>query len=213
MGAAVAQRSFEGALGLQARTAGDVPGVSVAARWQPELKANPESVMNILEKDDEEPCTKTRSGRSGSGNKSSIGGTKKARKKARKKASAVFNANLKRGSLKFSMGSVIDGLMQCPDMPNEDRVGGADADNRELCVSGLPPDCKELDLYKMFAPFGALPMRGISIMKLPNGDCKGSAFVLFLDSTEAQRAIDTLHETVMPDRPYLKVYLNRNNHQ
>ena len=93
------------------------------------------------------------------------------------------------------------------------RVGGANVDDRELCVSGLPPDRKELDLYQMFALFGALHMRGISIMKLPNGDCKGAAFVLFLDSTDAQRAIDTLHEAEMPDRPYLKVYWNRNNDQ
>ena len=127
-------------------------------------------------------------------------------------ASALRNANLKRGSLKLSMESVIDGLTQCPDMPDEDRVGGADVDNRELWVSGLPPDCKELDLYKMFAPFGALPMRGISIMKLPNGDCRGSAFVFFLDSTEAQSAIQTLHEHEMPDGTELKVDLRKNGH-
>ena len=124
----------------------------------------------------------------------------------------VFNANLKRRSLRYSMGTVTHGLIRSVSMPKEDRFGDVNADDRELCVSGLLPDCNELDLYKVFAPFGALQINGISVMKLPNGDCNGSAFVRFLDPTEAHRAIATLHKHELPDRTELNVDLRKKNY-
>mmetsp|Transcript_2120 Transcript_2120/g.5374 ORF Transcript_2120/g.5374 Transcript_2120/m.5374 type:complete len:246 (+) Transcript_2120:102-839(+) len=92
--------------------------------------------------------------------------------------------------------------------------GGRSFTNDEgaVFVGGLSPDCSDLDLYRIFAPFGAIAPRGVKAMLEEDRlTCKGYGFVNFLYSESAQAAIQTLHGTVLPDGNSLKVHIKRNN--
>ncbi|CAE8622168.1 unnamed protein product, partial [Polarella glacialis] len=74
-------------------------------------------------------------------------------------------------------------------------------------IAGLPIDTTDLDLYKIFAPFGALFPKGVRAMLHPDGTCKGIGFVNFLDSACLEAAVQTLNGTTMPDGTVLVVKL------
>jgi len=68
-----------------------------------------------------------------------------------------------------------------------------------IYVNCLPPDTTDLDLYKLFSPFGAIAPSGIRAMMEDDGSCKGFGFVDFLDPTAADAAIVALNNLILPD--------------
>jgi len=58
-------------------------------------------------------------------------------------------------------------------------------------VKNLPTDCTDLEVYRMFSPFGALS--SARAIWQEDGACKGYGFVNFVDPAGAQQAIATLN--------------------
>lgn len=84
--------------------------------------------------------------------------------------------------------------------------GGKVPDDNQVYITGLPVDTTDLDLYKMFAPFGAIQQRGVKAMRRPeDSSCSGVGFVDFSDHAVAQQAIMALNGTMMPDGAVLRV--------
>jgi len=81
----------------------------------------------------------------------------------------------------------------------------------QLYVSGLPMDTTDIDLYKLFSPFGC-PIRpnGVKAMQKPDGSCTGVGFVDVCDPGTAQLAISKLHGLVLADGSQLRVQPKRN---
>jgi len=103
----------------------------------------------------------------------------------------------------FSIRDLFRGLTEAQVLP-----GGASWNNDEhsLYIAGLPSDTSDLDLYKIFSPFGALQPRGVRAMLQEDGvTCKGIGFVNYLESTSSEAAIMTLHGTCLPDGSQLQV--------
>merc|ERR1712039_973335 len=78
-----------------------------------------------------------------------------------------------------------------------------------LYIAGLPMDTQNVDLYRLFAPFGAICPRGVHAMRAEDGSCKGIAFVNFVDEESARLAIATYNGVTMPDGTALKVSLKQ----
>merc|ERR1712048_761184 len=78
-------------------------------------------------------------------------------------------------------------------------------DNGAIWIGGLPYDTTDLDLYQIFAAFGAIPSNGVRAMLNDDGSCKGFGFVNYIDPTHAQTAIATLNGTQMPDGSVIQV--------
>jgi len=76
---------------------------------------------------------------------------------------------------------------------------GQRSEAQQLCISGLPPDTTDKDLYDLFGPFGAIPMKGVKAMLGPGGRCTGIGFVDFLDAACVANAVQALNGTVLPD--------------
>jgi len=72
-------------------------------------------------------------------------------------------------------------------------------------VKNLPPDTTDVDLYKLFAPFGAIAPTGVKAMMTPEGICKGIGFVDFVDPTAAATAVMALDNFALPDGTSLQV--------
>jgi len=72
-------------------------------------------------------------------------------------------------------------------------------DANAVYINGLPQDTTELDVYKMFAPFGAIPPQGVRVMFWPDGTCKGYGFVNYLDPSSKQLAMISLNGHKMRD--------------
>eukprot|EP00929_Paragymnodinium_shiwhaense_P005449 TRINITY_DN10742_c0_g1_i1.p1 TRINITY_DN10742_c0_g1~~TRINITY_DN10742_c0_g1_i1.p1 ORF type:complete len:752 (-),score=176.82 TRINITY_DN10742_c0_g1_i1:256-2511(-) len=79
------------------------------------------------------------------------------------------------------------------------------SDVATLYIAGLPRDMDDLDLYKIFASFGAIKPRGATTVKNPDGSCKGFGFVNFIDPVAAQQAITICDGAQMPDGNLIKV--------
>merc|ERR1740121_1702631 len=60
-------------------------------------------------------------------------------------------------------------------------------------VANLPPDTTNADLLKMFAPFGAIPPKGVKALLAPDGTCKGIGFVNFCFEEGCQAACNALN--------------------
>jgi len=100
-----------------------------------------------------------------------------------------------------------DGLCTAGALP-----GGANYENDEntLFVGGLPHDTTDLDLYKIFSPFGAIAPKGIKAMlHLPTGNCKGYGFVNFMDASASQAAVAALNGTTMGDEGAILEVMNK----
>lgn len=106
------------------------------------------------------------------------------------------------GKGEFSMKEIVTGFEKSGGLP-----GGTGWENNEAClyISGLPADAEDVDLYRLFNPFGAIAPRGVKVMQRPDGSCKGFGFINFQDVTAAHAAIATFHGTVLPDDSILTV--------
>lgn len=69
----------------------------------------------------------------------------------------------------------------------------------QVYVQNLPADTTDVDLYKLFAPFGAIAPTGAKALMGPDGGCKGIGFVDFVDPTCAEAAIATLNNFTLPE--------------
>eukprot|EP00927_Polykrikos_kofoidii_P068670 TRINITY_DN639_c0_g2_i1.p1 TRINITY_DN639_c0_g2~~TRINITY_DN639_c0_g2_i1.p1 ORF type:complete len:246 (+),score=37.46 TRINITY_DN639_c0_g2_i1:83-820(+) len=79
-------------------------------------------------------------------------------------------------------------------------------DDSTIFVSGLPEDTTDFDLYKIFAPFGAIAPRGVTaMMEKDTQICKGVGFVNYLEAKASSAAITTLNGTTLPNGRTLKV--------
>lgn len=88
---------------------------------------------------------------------------------------------------------------------------GSNIEQTELYICGLPPNTNDLDLYELFAPFGAIPPRGVRALR--NKDdasvCSGVGFVNFLTREHAEASIQTLNGTMLGDGSSLRVSIKR----
>eukprot|EP00667_Euglena_gracilis_P002100 EG_transcript_2099 len=64
-----------------------------------------------------------------------------------------------------------------------------------LKVSGLPPACDEVSLYKIFTPYGA-----VESVSMPNAGVSPMAYVRFQQAKDAAVAVSHLQGAVMEDR-------------
>ena len=107
-----------------------------------------------------------------------------------------------------TMAVFIQGLYASGAMPGSaPSIGGPRESNEStLFISGLPYDCTDVDLYKIFSPFGAITPSGVHTKPGEQGAiCKGYGSVNFLEASSAQEAITTLNGTQMPDGKVLRV--------
>mmetsp|Transcript_9709 Transcript_9709/g.18710 ORF Transcript_9709/g.18710 Transcript_9709/m.18710 type:complete len:266 (+) Transcript_9709:37-834(+) len=83
---------------------------------------------------------------------------------------------------------------------------GQRSEAQQLCISGLPTDTTDKDLYDLFGPFGAIPMKGVKAMLGPDGRCTGVGFVDYLDAACAANAVNVLNGTILPDGTQLHLH-------
>lgn len=73
----------------------------------------------------------------------------------------------------------------------------------QVFIKNLPVDTTDLDLFKLFGPFGAV--YGTKAMTNPDGSCKGFGFVDFLDPLSAQAAVGALNNFQTQDGGVINV--------
>lgn len=79
-----------------------------------------------------------------------------------------------------------------------------------LWIGGLPRDTTDVDVYRIFSPFGSIIPRGVkATLEDDMWTCKGFGFVTYIDPASAHSAIDTLNGTQMPDGTVMKVSIKR----
>merc|ERR1719343_1303267 len=78
-------------------------------------------------------------------------------------------------------------------------------DENQVYVRNLPSDTTDVDLYRLFAPFGAIAPTGAKAMMGPDGSCKGIGFIDFVDATCAEAAISTLNNLTLADGSSIQV--------
>mmetsp|Transcript_55433 Transcript_55433/g.145962 ORF Transcript_55433/g.145962 Transcript_55433/m.145962 type:complete len:558 (-) Transcript_55433:164-1837(-) len=84
--------------------------------------------------------------------------------------------------------------------------GSTDKDNQvPLYVSGLPSNCEDVHLYRLFSPFGPIAASGVRAMMWPDGSCKGFGFVNYLDVLSANAACESINGAVLPNGAVLQV--------
>lgn len=90
--------------------------------------------------------------------------------------------------------------------------GGSTFVNDDGCIfiAGLPRDCEDIHLYRIFSPFGPIYPKGVRACRWQKGSqkgfgCRGYGFVNFLAAESAQAAIVTLNGAILPDGTTLKV--------
>lgn len=94
-------------------------------------------------------------------------------------------------------------LLDCLEAAGAIPEGKCSAVNGLILVKGLPPDATDLDLYKLFSPFG--PVSHVRAFWNDDRTCKGYGFVHFLDANCADMAIKVLHNTEMSNGTTLTV--------
>lgn len=101
-----------------------------------------------------------------------------------------------RGTVSSSdIGEFIRQLVKSQSLPG----AGRKPDENCLYITGLPSNTTDHDLYRMFAPFGAIPATGVKARLGDDGLCTGVGFVDFCEPDSAQDAINTLSGMAMPD--------------
>eukprot|EP00927_Polykrikos_kofoidii_P081459 TRINITY_DN7886_c0_g1_i1.p1 TRINITY_DN7886_c0_g1~~TRINITY_DN7886_c0_g1_i1.p1 ORF type:complete len:627 (-),score=121.24 TRINITY_DN7886_c0_g1_i1:126-1931(-) len=83
----------------------------------------------------------------------------------------------------------------------------AASDQGSVYIAGLPSITEDLDLYRIFAPFGAIKVRGVKVLMNPDGTSKGIAFVNYVDPEAAAQAVSICNGAELPDGSILKVSL------
>lgn len=84
------------------------------------------------------------------------------------------------------------------------------SDESNLYIRGLPPQADDLYLYKVFAPLGAI----VSVKAiLAEHGCAGYGFVKYANVEDANKAIELLNSTPLPDGTWLivSVKMTKNN--
>lgn len=81
----------------------------------------------------------------------------------------------------------------------------------ECCLyfKTLPADTTDHDLYKLCAPFGAIPTNGVKAMLGDDGSCKGIGFVDFQDAEAAAACVLSLNDLTLPDGSGIQVSTKR----
>mmetsp|Transcript_64573 Transcript_64573/g.154281 ORF Transcript_64573/g.154281 Transcript_64573/m.154281 type:complete len:232 (+) Transcript_64573:93-788(+) len=100
-----------------------------------------------------------------------------------------------------SAKQLVNALLKSGALPG----GKWENDERTIYVGGLPQDTTDLDLYKIFSPFGALQPGGVRAMTQEDGTCKGFGFINFQEMSSAEASKATLNMATMPDGTVLKV--------
>mmetsp|Transcript_14960 Transcript_14960/g.40993 ORF Transcript_14960/g.40993 Transcript_14960/m.40993 type:complete len:114 (-) Transcript_14960:72-413(-) len=85
--------------------------------------------------------------------------------------------------------------------------GKGRTDAQQLYVKGLPADTTNADLHDIFAPFGAIPPRGIKAVLSPEGQCTGVGWVDFVLEEDAAKAAQALNGTTLVDGSWLTVHI------
>mmetsp|Transcript_53876 Transcript_53876/g.136805 ORF Transcript_53876/g.136805 Transcript_53876/m.136805 type:complete len:280 (+) Transcript_53876:65-904(+) len=80
----------------------------------------------------------------------------------------------------------------------------------QVYVKNLPSDTTDADLYKLFAPFGAIAPTGAKAMQNPDGTCKGIGFIDYADQLCADAAITALNNFTLPDGSSIQVSTKAN---
>jgi len=83
--------------------------------------------------------------------------------------------------------------------------GGTVPDECQVYIRNLPSDTTDLDLYRLFAPFGAIPPTGVKAMMNPDGSCKGIGFVDLAEPDAAATAVMALDGHALPDGSSISV--------
>jgi len=107
-----------------------------------------------------------------------------------------------KGKGKCSIREIVKGMVKGQALPGTQEYSN---DANALYVAGLPADTTDLELYKIFASFGAIPPMGVRAMCGDDDMCKGFGFVNFIDPLVAQTAIMTLHGAQLPNGATLTV--------
>lgn len=109
------------------------------------------------------------------------------------------------GDKSFSFNDMLKGFEQNGVFPNIERSAVT-----QLYISGLPPDTTDLDLYKLFCPFGCqIKSNGVKAMLGKDGKCTGTGFVDICDAVAAEMARQAINGTAMPSGLILKVQPKR----
>lgn len=98
---------------------------------------------------------------------------------------------------------VVRGILRSGSLPGS----GKKPDSNTVQVTNLPSNTVDLDLYKLFAPFGAVAVNGVKAMLNEDGSCRGIGFVDYVDTASAVAAIETLNGTILPDGSELGVQI------
>jgi RNA recognition motif-containing protein len=74
-----------------------------------------------------------------------------------------------------------------------------------LFVGNLPNDTTDVDLFRLFCPFGAIAASGVKAMLFDDGSCKGFGFVDYSDPAAAAGAVMALNGFALPDGSAINV--------
>merc|ERR1712187_600197 len=85
------------------------------------------------------------------------------------------------------MGEIVKGLCAAKALPGSD--GYNNDSETALYIAGLPEDTTDLELYKIFCSFGAIPPMGVRAMMNDDGSCKGIGFVNYVDKESLDAAV------------------------
>eukprot|EP00928_Gymnodinium_smaydae_P048031 TRINITY_DN3207_c0_g1_i1.p1 TRINITY_DN3207_c0_g1~~TRINITY_DN3207_c0_g1_i1.p1 ORF type:complete len:316 (-),score=53.36 TRINITY_DN3207_c0_g1_i1:241-1188(-) len=133
------------------------------------------------------------------GGKSWFGG--KGKKASYKDSGHYGNSGSYNNSGRAPMDSVAKHFQQAKIIPGSDGAG----EHNCLHVSGLPADCDDVHLYRIFSAFGAITPHGATALKYPDGTCKGFGLVSYIDAVSMQEAQRTMDGQQLPDGTELKV--------
>merc|ERR1719253_769573 len=112
-----------------------------------------------------------------------------------------FGGGKGKGKDGVDMNAILKAFEQSGGLP-----GSVDKENQiALYVSGLPPNCEGVHLYRLFSPFGPIAAQGVRAMMWPDGSCKGFGFVNYLDVVSANAAIESVNGAVLPNGQVMKV--------
>merc|ERR1711948_211440 len=68
------------------------------------------------------------------------------------------------------------------------------SEEQQVKFERLPKDATEVDLYGLCAPFGAICPQGVKVAKTPDGVCRGTGWVDFMNEDDARNAVQNLNE-------------------
>merc|ERR1712060_998107 len=100
-------------------------------------------------------------------------------------------------------------LQQAGILPGMGIGGRWNENDPTIWIGGLPADSTEVDVYELFSPFGAIPPRGVRLMKdRETGKFRGMATCAYLDRPAAESAIASMNRMSLRDGGSLRVDWN-----